>query len=103
MTETLDNDTLNTKTESKRDIYEHGTDTKINYDAIITEMSVVSLSKSHPWRYYNLSSFQFNIFQLQVNVIILIMSILPQSIPVPPEDSRTSFEDWVTSRMHNAS
>lgn len=32
MTETPDNDTLNIKAESKRDIYEHGTYTKINYD-----------------------------------------------------------------------
>lgn len=34
--EAPDNYTSNTKTENKRGIYEHGADTKINYDAIIT-------------------------------------------------------------------
>lgn len=54
MTETPDNDTLNMKTDSKGELYEQGTDTEISCDA----------SKSHPQRLCNLSSLQFNIFQL---------------------------------------
>lgn len=66
------------------------------------KMSAASLSKSHSGKSYFCFNLTFPSYWLCSTLkvhIITLMNTLSQSIITPP----VSFEDWVTSRMHNTS